>query len=82
MGKKNKAGYTATEVACGWAGAVMKHADSSVWAGAVLQKTPENAEKGNGDRWTNRPAQRVIKSCSTRLKKEKKEDKEGERKIK
>ena len=48
----NKAGYTATEVACGWAGAVMNHADSSIWAGAVMQKTPENAEnvkKANSD---------------------------------
>ena len=24
MKEKNKAGYTATQVACGWAGAVMK----------------------------------------------------------
>jgi len=40
----NKAGYTATEVACGWAGAVMKKANSSMWAGAVMQKTPKNAE--------------------------------------
>ena len=31
-----KAGYKATEVACGWAGAVMKPANSSIWAGAVL----------------------------------------------
>ena len=35
----------ATLVACGWAGAVMKHANSSIWAGAVMQKLPENAEK-------------------------------------
>ena len=41
----NKAGYTATEVACGWAGAVKKKANSSIWAGAVMLKMHENAEK-------------------------------------
>ena len=41
----NKAGYTATEVACGWAGAVMKKCYSSDWAAAVPQKPPVNAEK-------------------------------------
>ena len=28
----DKAGNTATEVACGWAGAVMKKSNSSIWA--------------------------------------------------
>jgi len=37
---KNKAVYTAAEVACGWAGAVKKHANSNLWAGAVKQNTP------------------------------------------
>ena len=39
IGSENKAVYTPTEVARGWAGAVRKHANSSIWAGAVLQKT-------------------------------------------
>ena len=56
----NKAVYTATEVACGW-------------AGAVMPKTPENAEKANGDRQTDRPTDRptdiaVCRVASTRLK--------------
>ena len=34
---KNKVGYTAAEVVCGWAGAVIKMANSSIWAGAVMQ---------------------------------------------
>ena len=38
--KGNKAGYTATEVACGRAGEVIIKANSSVWAGAVLQNCP------------------------------------------
>ena len=45
-----KAGFTASKVACGWAGAVMEHVNSNIWAGAVMQKTPKNAvnaEKGN-----------------------------------
>ena len=57
----NKAGYTATVVACRWVGAVMKHANSSIWAGAVMQKTPKNAEnakKVNGDRLTDRQTDR------------------------
>ena len=36
----------ATEVAWGWAGEVMKKANSSIWAGAVMQKTLENTENG------------------------------------
>ena len=48
---KNKAGYTATEVACWWAGAVMKHANSCIWTGAVIQKTPENAENAEKSKW-------------------------------
>ena len=40
----DKDGYTATEVATAWAGAVMKHASSSIWAGAAMRKSPENAE--------------------------------------
>ena len=43
------------EVACGWAGAVIKKANLSIWAGAVMQKMPENAEKAYGDRSTDGP---------------------------
>ena len=32
----------ATEVACGWAGAVVKLANSSIWAGAGAKKTPKD----------------------------------------
>ena len=42
---KNKAVYTATEGACGWAGAVIKKGYSSDWAGAATQKPLVNAEK-------------------------------------
>ena len=42
---RNKAGYTATEVVCGWAGAVMKKVNPSIWAGAVTQKPPVTPKK-------------------------------------
>ena len=37
----------AGQVACGWAGAVMKKAISSIWAGAVTQnaKAPKTPKK-------------------------------------
>ena len=41
----NKAGYTATEVACGWAGAVIKKANLSIWAGAVMKIRPKTLKK-------------------------------------
>ena len=41
----NKAGYTAIEVAYGWAVAVMKKDKPSIWAGAVMQKPTINAKK-------------------------------------
>ena len=37
--RKNKAVYTAAEVTCGWAGAVIRK------AGAATQKPPVNAKK-------------------------------------
>ena len=37
----NKAGYTATLVACGWAGAVFE----VIWAGAVRPKTAKTKKK-------------------------------------
>ena len=41
----NKAGYTATKVACEWVGAVMIKAYSNILAGAVMQKTPKMPKK-------------------------------------
>ena len=43
--KNNKARYAA--------GAVMKKANLSIWAGAVMQKLPINAKKANGHWPTN-----------------------------
>ena len=37
--------YTATEVACRWAGTVIEKANLSVWAETVMRKTPENGRK-------------------------------------
>ena len=42
---ENEAVYTATEVTCGWAGAVMKKAYPSILAGAVTQKLPVTPKK-------------------------------------
>ena len=41
----NKVGYTATEVACGWAGALIKMTNPSIWAGAAMQKPPVTPKK-------------------------------------
>ena len=51
---KNKAGYTATEVPCGWAGAVMKHANSSIWEREIMLRKPKNAKK-NKQRLMDQP---------------------------
>ena len=40
--RKNKAGYTATKVARGWAGAVMNKTNVSNCTGAVEQTMPKN----------------------------------------
>ena len=57
---KNKAGYTATKIACGWAGAVKtgqcKHLDKSSNA-----KDAKKAIKANGDQQTDRPTNRQTK---------------------
>ena len=42
-----------TKVACGWAGAVMEKAYSSIGAEAVMQKAPKNAKKVNADPQTD-----------------------------
>jgi len=54
----HKVRYTATNVACGWAGAVMKKANSSILAGAVMQKTPRNAENTIKQTATDGPSDR------------------------
>ena len=48
---QNKAKYTAMEVACWWAGAVMKKSTSSIWAGAL--KNAKSAKEANGDQLIN-----------------------------
>ena len=47
--------------------AVMKKANPSIWAGAVTQKTPVNAEKANGHCLTDLPTnrQQFIESCAS-----------------
>ena len=50
----NKAGYTATKVVCGWAGAVLIKANSGIWAGSVMQKTPKMSKMSKTLRATNR----------------------------
>ena len=65
----NKAGYTATEVACGWAWAVMKKAYPNIWAGAVMRKPPVNAENAKRYHPTDRPTDRAVHEVAcTRLK--------------
>ena len=59
MNPKNKVRYTATEAACGWAGAVMKKAYPSIWAGAVTKVSPVTPKKlTQTDRQTNRSTDR------------------------
>ena len=41
--EENKAVYTATEVAYGLAGALMKMAYPSIWAGVLIQNPPKKA---------------------------------------
>ena len=42
---KHKVVYTATNVTCGWAGAVIRKANQSIWAGAVTQEPPKRPKK-------------------------------------
>ena len=68
--KDNKARYTATEVTCRWAGAVMKKAYPSILAVAVTQKPPVTPKKlTRTDRPTNIAGYRVactrLKICTT-----------------
>ena len=54
---KHKVVYTATNVTCGWAGAVIRKANPSIWAGAITQNCPKckNAKKANTDLQTDGP---------------------------
>ena len=62
----NMAGYAATEVACGWAEAVIKKTYTNIWAGAVTQKPPITPKKlTRTDRSTDIAGYRV---AYTRLK--------------
>ena len=66
--KQNKAGYTATSVACGWVGAVfelLQHLARS--SEAKDRKNIKKVKWGPTNRPTNRPTDRRTK-CSTRLK--------------
>ena len=47
--QSNKAVYTATLVACGWAGAVMKLSKQSSWAGAETPTRPYTPKKAERD---------------------------------
>ena len=49
MSATNKAGYTATKVACGWGRGSDEKANPSYWAGVVMQKPLLTAKKTNGD---------------------------------
>ena len=55
--KKNKAGYTATPVACGWAGAKFE-VSGAFGQERFSQKKNRNAEKVKYDGRTNRPTDR------------------------
>ena len=54
--RTNKAGYTATLVACGWAGAVLEKVTRASWQEPYAQKAQkrQKSEKGT-DQPTDRP---------------------------
>ena len=69
---KNKTGYTATPVACGWAGAVIEVTD---YLGRSSDaKNPKDPKKvkcdGRTDQRTDGSTKRGVESRSTRLKRE------------
>ena len=49
MSATDKAVYTATEVAYGWGRGSDEKANTSYWAGVVMQKPLLNTEKAEGD---------------------------------
>ena len=46
---KHKVVYTATNVTCGWAGAVIRKANPSIWAGAVTQQVIQGLHMVSGN---------------------------------
>ena len=57
--KKNKAGYTATLVACGWAGALLEKVTKASGQEPYAQKAQNHQKSKNGtDRPTNQPTNR------------------------
>ena len=52
--EKNKAGYTATLVACGWAGAVLKKVTRASGQEPYAQKAQKRRKSKKGDRPTDR----------------------------
>ena len=62
----NKAGDMATEAACGGgAGAVIKQANLSIWAGAAMKRSPKAPKELRAtDQPTDRPTWRIIESRS------------------
>ena len=50
--KKNKAGYTATLVACGWAGAVL---EKVTWASGQEPYAQKAQKRGKSKKGTDRP---------------------------
>ena len=52
----NKAGYTATLVACGWAGAVLEKVTWASWQEPYAQKAQKRRKSKKG---TDRPADRL-----------------------
>ena len=68
----NKAGYTATEVACGWAGAIFEVTSpfrQQQWSPKI-----KIIKKVKCDQPTDRPTKRGVESRSTRLKRMKKKE--------
>ena len=64
----NKTGYTATEVACRWAVAVIQKANPSIWAGAVTQKPPVTPKKLTWMDWrTDGPTDRPTDIAGSRV---------------
>ena len=65
--KMNKAGYTATEVVCGWAGAIFESLDHLGRSSeAKDHKNPKKVEydgwtNGQTDGWTDGPTKRGVR---------------------
>ena len=60
--RKNKVGYTATQVACGWAGAVLEKVTRASGQEPYAQKAQKRSKKG-----TNRPTNRPTDTAGCRL---------------